>query len=386
MKLHEYQAKELFRKFGIPVGQGEVASTPEQAENIAKKIGAPKYAVKAQIHAGGRGKGGGIKLATTTEEVRKAAESILNKPLITPQTGPEGKIVRKVLVEKATAVKKELYCAITIDRASECPVIIACAEGGVEIEEVAKRTPEAVIRQKIDVRYGLLGFQSRTVAVKLGLDSEATRKIAGVINSLYKCFIESDASLVEINPLVITENKEIIALDAKVDIDDNSLFRHKDLEAQRDTNEETPLEVKARAVDISYVSMHGNIGCMVNGAGLAMATMDIIKHTGGEPANFLDVGGGANAQQVEEAFKIILADKRVKSIFVNIFGGIARCDVIAEGVISTAKKVEVKLPIIVRLDGTNAETGRKMLSESGLKFQTGITMDEAAKLAVAAAK
>jgi succinyl-CoA synthetase beta subunit len=385
LKLHEYQAKEVLKKFGVPVSRGGVASTPEEAEEVAKNIGAHRYAVKAQIHAGGRGKGGGIKLADTPIAVRSAAASILNKVLVTPQTGPEGRLVRKVLVESATDIRKELYCATTVDRSSECPVLLACAEGGVEIEEIARLRPESIVTQRIDMLLGLLGFQARTVAAQLGLDKAIVGKVAAVFQSLYRCFLAIDASLVEINPLVLTAAGDVIALDAKIDLDDNALFRHKDLEELRDTEEEIPLESKARAVGISYVSMAGNIGCMVNGAGLAMATMDLIKHAGGEPANFLDVGGGATAAQVEEAFRIILADKKVKSVFVNIFGGIARCDVIAEGIIATAKKVEVHLPVIVRLEGTNAEAGRKMLSESGLKFQSGVTMDEAAKLSVAAA-
>ena len=386
LKLHEYQAKEIFKKFGIPVARSGAASTPEEAEEVAKSIGAPKYAIKAQIHAGGRGKGGGIKFADTPIAVRSAAASILNKTLVTPQTGPEGRLVRKVLVESATDIQKELYCAITVDRSSESPVLLACAEGGVEIEEIARQRPESIITQRIDTLFGLLGFQARAVASQLALDKAIIGKVAAVFQPLYRCFLAIDASLVEINPLVLTPKGDVIALDAKIDLDDNGLFRHKDLEALRDTNEETPPESKARTVGISYVTMAGSIGCMVNGAGLAMATMDLIKHAGGEPANFLDVGGGATAAQVEEAFKIILADEKVKSIFVNIFGGIARCDVIAEGIITAAKKVEIRLPVIVRLEGTNAEAGRKMLSESGLKFQSGVTMNEAAKLSVAAAQ
>ena len=385
LKLHEYQAKEVLKKFGVPVSRGGVASTPEEAEDVAKSVGAPRYAVKAQIHAGGRGKAGGIKLADTPIAVRSAAASILNKTLVTPQTGPQGRLVRKVLVESATNIQREVYCAITVDRSSETPVLLACAEGGVEIEEIAKRKPESIITQRTDSLLGLLGFQARAVASQLALDKAIVGKVAGFFQSLYRCFLAIDASLVEINPLVVTAEGEIVALDAKIDLDDSALFRHKDLEALRDTNEETPLESKARTVGISYVSMEGNIGCMVNGAGLAMATMDLIKHAGGEPANFLDVGGGATAAQVEEAFKIILADKKAKSVFVNIFGGIARCDLIAEGVITAARKVEIRLPVIVRFEGTNADAGRKMLSESGLKFQSGATMDEAAKLSVAAA-
>ena len=393
MKIHEYQAKELFKSFGVPVPAGGVASTPAEARKVAEGLDAGKFAVKAQIHAGGRGKGTmkedpsihGVAVVSSVEEVEKAAADMLGKTLVTKQTGDAGRLVQKVLVEAASDIERELYVGMAIDRATESPVVIASAEGGMSIEELAKEKPEAIIRMPVDPLTGLYVFQARSLAIKIGFRGKAMEKAARLIAALTRLFMKSDASLVEINPLVVTGDGEILALDAKINFDDNALFRHKDYAELRDLAEEDPLEAKAKEVGISYVSLDGSIGCMVNGAGLAMATNDILTVFGGQPANFLDVGGGASAEQVEEAFKIILGDPDVVAIWVNIYGGIARCDVIAGGVITAAKKVGLPVPLVVRLQGTNAEEGRKMLAESGLELTAATTMAEGAKKAVEAA-
>jgi len=390
MKIHEYQAKELFRAGRIPVPKGAVALTVQEARKVAEGLGAAKFAVKAQIHAGGRGKGTmkedpsirGIAIVSSADEVEEAAGRILGKTLVTRQTGDAGRLVQKVLIEEASEIERELYVGMAIDRASESPVIIASAEGGMSIEELAKDRPEAIMHVPVDPVSGLYAFQARALALNLGFKEKAINKAAGVFTALSKLFIKADASLAEINPLVVTKDSQILALDAKINFDDNALFRHKDYVELRDLAEEDPLEAKAKEVGINYVSLDGNIGCMVNGAGLAMATNDILTVYGGQPANFLDVGGGASAGQVEEAFKIILGDKDVKAIWVNIYGGIARCDVIAEGVITAAKKVGLPVPLVVRLQGTNAEAGRKMLAESGLELITATTMAEGAQKAI----
>jgi len=390
VKIHEYQAKEIFRAHRLPVPEGGAAFSPEEARKLAESLGGERFAVKAQIHAGGRGKGTmkedpsvhGVSLVSSAEEVAQAAQAILGKTLVTKQTGEAGRLVQKVLVEKASNVARELYVGMAIDRASESPVIIASAEGGMSIEELAREKPEAIIRVPVHPDAGLYPFQARDLAIKLGFGGKNINRAAGVFIALSKLFLNADASLAEINPLVETAEGQVLALDAKINLDDNALFRHKDYAELRDLDEEDPLEAKAKEVNINYVSLDGNIGCMVNGAGLAMATNDILAVFGGQPANFLDVGGGASAEQVEEAFKIILGDSKVKAIWVNIYGGIARCDVIAEGVIAAAKKVGLPVPLIVRLQGTNAEQGRKMLAESGLELATTVTMAEGARKAI----
>ena len=386
MNIHEYQAKELLSNYGVKVPLGKVAFSEEEADSIAKDLKASKLVIKSQIHAGGRGKGGGIKIANTPGEVPRIVSELLGMGLVTHQTGPEGKIVRKVLVEEATSIEKEFYLGIVVDREHEGVVIIASREGGVEIEEVAKSHPERILKEYIDPSMGILPFQCRKIAYFFGLNGKTVNKAVNLISALYKTFVENDCSLAEINPLVLTREGDIIALDGKLNFDDNSLFRHPEIEKLRDPDEEDPVELEARFWGISYVKLNGNIGCLVNGAGLAMATMDIIKHHGGEPANFLDVGGGANVEQVTQAFKIILSDKNVRAIFVNIFGGIMKCDTIASGIITAAKEVGINLPIVVRLEGTNVELGRKMLSESGLNIVTGADMGDGAAKVVSATK
>jgi succinyl-CoA synthetase beta subunit len=393
LKIHEYQAKEVFRAAGLPVPAGGVAFSPAEARKVAEGLGAAKFAVKAQIHAGGRGKGTmkedpsihGVAIVSSVDEVEKAAGAILGKTLVTKQTGETGRLVQRVLVEAASEIARELYVGMAIDRASEMPVMIASAEGGMSIEELARDKPEAIVRVPVDPVSGLYGFRARALALKLGFDGKAINAAAGLFMKLAALFLKSDASLAEINPLVVTKSGEILALDAKINFDDNALFRHKDYSELRDLAEEDPLEARAKEVGINYVSLDGTIGCMVNGAGLAMATNDILTVFGGQPANFLDVGGGANAEQVEEAFKIILGDPKVRAIWVNIYGGIARCDVIAEGVTAAAKKVGLPVPLVVRLQGTNAEQGREILSGSGLELRTATTMAEGAQKAIEAA-
>jgi len=384
LNIHEYQAKDLLSRYGVRVPTGKVAFSADEAEQIAKDLNSENFVVKAQIHAGGRGKGGGVKLATSPAEVRRITSEMLGMRLITHQTGPEGKIVGKVLVEEASHIEREMYLGMVIDRARERIVIMASSEGGVEIEETARTQPEKILKEYIDPAVGLLPFNSRKIAYFLGLNGKVVNKAVSFISGLYKAFLENDCSLAEMNPLVVTREGEILALDAKLNFDDNALFRHPEIEKLRDPDEEDPRELEAKRWGISYVKLDGNIGCLVNGAGLAMATMDIIKYHGGEPANFLDVGGGASAEQVTQAFKMILSDPNVKAIFVNIFGGIMKCDTIATGIITAAKEVGIKVPLVVRLEGTNVELGRRMLAESGLNITTGADMREAASKAVLA--
>ncbi len=383
MKIHEYQAKELLKKFGVPVPRGRVAQTPDEARKIAEELGSP-VVVKAQIHAGGRGKGGGIKLAHLPDEAAKATASIIGMTLVTHQTGPEGRLVKRVLVEEASKVSRELYLGIVIDRASECPVIMASEAGGMEIEEVAAKTPEKILKAFIDPAVGLQPFQIRKLTYGLNLAKELSGKVGRMISALYKAFIESDLSLAEINPLAVTEGGEAFALDAKVNLDDNALYRHEDFKALRDTDEESPLEVEASKYNLSYIKLDGAVGCMVNGAGLAMATMDIIKLHGQMPANFLDVGGAASPERVANAFRILTSDKHVKAVLINIFGGIVRCDRVANGIVEALKEVEVRVPMVVRLEGTNAKEAREILDKSGLKFTVAETFEDAARKAVAA--
>jgi succinyl-CoA synthetase beta subunit len=385
VNIHEYQAKELLSRYGVRVPVGKVVFTPDEAEQIARDLNCKRFVIKAQIHAGGRGKGGGIRFASTPEEVRQVVSEMLGMRLVTHQTGPEGKIVKKVLIEEATEIQKEFYLGIVIDRSQEKIVVMASSEGGVEIEDVARTSPEKILREYVDISLGLLPFQARRIAFSLGLEGRTLSKGINFILGLYKVFVENDCSLAEINPLVLTGDGEVLALDAKLNFDDNALYRHPEIEKLRDPDEEDPMELEAKKWGISYVKLNGNIGCLVNGAGLAMATMDIIKYHGGEPANFLDVGGGASVEQVTQAFKMILSDRNVRAIFVNIFGGIMKCDVIASGIIAAAKEVGVRVPLIVRLEGTNVELGRQMLSESGLNIITGSDMRDAAAKAVAAA-
>ena len=385
MKLHEYQAKEIFASYGVKVPEGKVVRREEEVAEVLDGLGGESFAVKAQILAGGRGKAGGVKLCKSREEVFEAVKSLLGRRLRTHQTGERGVVVQAVLIERAINLKQELYLSMTIDRSAESPVILASAEGGVDIEELAKERPEAVVKEYFSSAFGLPPFIGRKVASRLGLPKSVTRDFVGLLSALARIFFDKDASLVEMNPLALTEDDELVALDAKLSIDDNALFRQKELAELRDSSEETPQETRAREVGISYVHIGGSVGCMVNGAGLAMATMDIIKSSGGEPANFLDVGGGATAEQVKEAFEILLSDSGVRSVLVNIYGGIARCDVIAEGIIEAAKCVEINLPVVIRLEGTNADIGRKMLDESGLMFRTAGSMADAARLAVEAA-
>lgn len=379
MKIHEYQGKDLLRKFKVPVPAGDVAVTPSEARTVAEELEQGPFVVKAQIHAGGRGKGGGIKTAATPEEVEKAAGQILGMTLITPQTGPEGRVVNTVLVEQAQDIDRELYLGIVLDRSLAKPVIMMSAAGGMEIEEVAARTPELIIKEAVDPATGLMPFQARNLAFGVGLEPALLRPAVSFIENLYRMFTGLDCSLAEINPLVVTKKGEMLALDAKINLDDNALFRHHDLAALEDPDEMDPLEHEARKHHLNYIRLSGNIGAMVNGAGLAMATMDLIKAAGAEPANFLDVGGGASADMVANGFRIILSDPRVKGVLINIFGGILRCDRLAEGVIAAVKEVKVEVPIIIRLEGTNVEEGRKLLAESGLTFTVATDMRDAAQ-------
>jgi succinyl-CoA synthetase beta subunit len=385
MKVHEYQAKEILRHYGVPTPRGEVVDSPDDARNVAKQLGG-RVVVKAQIHAGGRGKGGGVKLAKTPDEAADLAKKILGMTLVTHQTGPEGRVVRKVLVEQALNIDKELYLGITLDRKLGMPVVMASKQGGMEIEEVAAKDPKAIHRVPIDAVLGAQPFQARAVAYALGLTGDAYKKCVDFVQKLVRAYIETDASLAEINPLLITKEGDVLALDAKMTFDDNAMFRHKDFVEMRDLNEEDPLEVEASKFGLNYIKLDGNVGCMVNGAGLAMATMDIIKLAGGQPANFLDVGGGASAEQVKNAFRIILSDKNVKAILINIFGGIMRGDRIAEGVVSAAKEIGLPVPVVVRLEGTNVELGKEILAKSGLPLITADGMWDAATKVVAAAK
>ncbi len=377
MKIHEYQAKQILSKFGVPVPQGEVASTPAEAKKIAEKIG-PRVVLKAQIHAGGRGKGGGVKIANTPQEAEALAQDMIGMTLVTHQTGPEGKTVKRLLVEEALDIDKELYIGIVIDRAQEAPVVMASSEGGVEIEKVAAETPELIFKEYINPSTGFLGFQARKLAFKLGLKGDTQKHAVKFLSTLYKAFQATDASLAEINPLLITKQGNVLALDAKMNFDDNALVRHPEVHEMRDLDEEDPLEVEASKFDLNYIKLDGNVGCMVNGAGLAMATMDIIMYTGGMPANFLDVGGGVSEESVKNAFKILVSDQDVKAALINIFGGIVRCDLVANGIVKAAKELGLKIPMVVRLEGTNVEQGKKILEESGLSFQPASSMQEAA--------
>ena len=386
MKIHEYQAKSVLARFGVTVPRGEVAFTSQEAGEIARRLGGKIAVVKAQIHAGGRGKGGGVKIAKSPDEAEQFAKQILGMTLVTHQTGPEGRKVGRVLIEEGLQIERELYLSIVIDRASASPVIIASASGGMDIEEVAAKEPEKILREQIDPGTGVIPFQARKLAFGMGLGSGPANKLVKLLDSIYKAFIETDASMIEVNPLILTKGGDLLALDAKISFDDNALYRHPDLRDLRDLGEEDPLEVEASKFSLNYIRLDGNIGCMVNGAGLAMATMDIIKLAGGEPANFLDVGGGANAEQIKNAFRILMADSNVKAVLINIFGGILRCDVLAQGVIAAVQELGVRVPIVIRMEGTNVELGKKMLKESGLNFTTADAMDEAASQVVALAK
>lgn len=389
MKIHEYQAKEILRKYGVPVPSGEMVQTLEEADRAAKDLfdrGNAVVVVKAQIHAGGRGKGGGVKVMKSLDDASKASKAILGMQLVTHQTGPQGQKVQRLLVEEGSAIDRELYLGIVLDRAAARLVFMASQAGGMEIEEVAHATPEKIYKEYIDPAIGLQPYQARKLAFKLGLKSTQINDAVKFMLGLYKAFVETDSTLMEINPFITTKDDKLLALDCKINFDDNAMFRHKDLKELRDLSEEDPLEVEASKFALNYIKLDGSIACMVNGAGLAMATMDIIEYAGGKAANFLDVGGGANQEQIENAFGILLSDPNVKAIFINIFGGILRVDVLATAVVAAAKKLNVQLPIILRLEGTNVEEGRKILQESGLKFSVGATMKEAADLAVAAAK
>ncbi len=378
MNIHEYQAKQVLARFGVPVPKGQFATTPDEAAAAFTALGKPKAVVKAQIHAGGRGKAGGVKLQTVASEVRDFAARLLGKPLVTHQTGPEGRVVRRVYVEEASDVARELYLGMLVDRKAGTVSVIASTEGGMDIEEVAAKTPDKILTEPINPLLGVAAFQARKIAFALGLKDKQVGQFAALLASLYRAFIETDASLIEINPLVVTTEGRVICLDAKMSFDDNGLFRHPDIRELRDANEEDPAETEAAKYDLSYVHLDGNIGCMVNGAGLAMATMDIVKLYGAEPANFLDVGGGST-EKVAAAFRILLADKRVKGVLINIFGGIMRCDVLAQGVVEAARQVKLNVPLVVRMEGTNVVEGKKILADSGIKVVTASDMADAAR-------
>jgi succinyl-CoA synthetase beta subunit len=386
MNLHEYQAKQVLKAYGLPILNGYLCYTPGEAEAAADILGGGICVVKAQVHAGGRGKAGGVKLAKSSTEARQHAEKILGMKLVTPQTGTEGKIVRKIYVEAGCNIAKEYYLSILVDRAGRCVSIIASTEGGMEIEEVAHKTPEKILTVRIDPKVGLQGFQAAKLAIDLGIPVEARKNFSEVVKGLYKAFIASDLAMLEVNPLVLTKENTFVVLDAKVSLEDNASFRQKAIHDMMDYDEMDQRDLRAQKYGLNYVGLDGNIGCLVNGAGLAMATMDIIKAFGGEPANFLDVGGGATKENVTEAFRILLSDSKVKGILINIFGGIMKCDVIATGVIEAAKEVGLKVPLVVRLQGTNVDLGRKMLAESGLAITAADTMDDAAQKIVALAK
>jgi succinyl-CoA synthetase beta subunit len=378
MKIHEFQAKKILKKYGVPIPRGEVAKTPAKAQKVAEKLGG-KTVVKAQIHAGGRGKGGGVKVVGTPDEAFQAAKQIIGMNLVTHQTGPEGQKVKQVLIEEGLDIVKELYVGIVVDRAQAAPVIMVSEAGGMDIEEIAATSPEKILKVAVDPATGFMGFHARKLSFGLGFGKDLMKQAFGLFSQLYTIFIEKDATLVEINPLVITSDNRLIALDAKMTFDDDALFRHPDIAKLHDADELDRLEVEASKHKLNYIKLDGNVGCMVNGAGLAMATMDIIKLAGGSPANFLDVGGGASAEQVESAFRILLADKKVKVVLINIFGGILRCDRVATGMVEAAKKVDLTLPMVVRLEGTNVEEARKILKESGLKFDVAMDFRDAAE-------
>ncbi|MGH9804020.1 MAG: ADP-forming succinate--CoA ligase subunit beta [Candidatus Acidiferrales bacterium] len=384
MKIHEYQAKQIFARYGVPIPRGEVAATPEEARAAAAKL-TSEVVVKAQIHAGGRGKGGGIRKAATPEQAETHARNLLGKPLITPQTGPEGRVVRRVLVEETLPIARELYLGLVVDRGQSRVVVMASSAGGMDIEEVAHKDPEAIRREAIDPLTGLEAFQARKLSYALGLEGEQVKQAGALLRALYRTVLETDASLVEVNPLIVTRDGRLVGLDAKINFDDNAHFRHAELRELRDLNEEEPLEIEASKHSLNYIKLDGNVGCMVNGAGLAMATMDIIQLAGGQPANFLDVGGGASAEQVKNAFRILLSDPHVKAVLINIFGGILRCDRLATGVVAAARELHVAVPIVVRMEGTNVKQGREILKKSGLNFAVAENMGDAARKVVAAA-
>jgi succinyl-CoA synthetase beta subunit len=385
MKIHEYQAKSILARYAVPVPRGKVAFTAEEAEQAAREIGG-SVVVKAQIHAGGRGKGGGVKVAKDAAEAREFARKILGMTLVTHQTGPEGRVVQRVLIEETLPIERELYLGIVLDRAQGKPVLMASAAGGMDIEEVAAKTPEKILKEPIEPGLGLTAFQARKLAFGIGMPVNTISGAVQAMTALAKAYVDVDASLAEINPFIITTDGRVMALDAKINIDDNALYRHKDILEFRDLNEEDPLEVEASKYGLNYIKLDGTVGCMVNGAGLAMATMDIIKYAGGSPANFLDVGGGANAEQVKNAFRILMSDKSVKAVLINIFGGILRCDTLANGVVAAARELHMQSPIVVRMEGTNVELGRQILKDSGLKLIVAEDMKDAAEKVVAVAK
>jgi succinyl-CoA synthetase beta subunit len=382
MKIHEYQAKSILARYGVPVPRGEVAFSKDEAREVAQRLGTPVVVVKAQIHAGGRGKGGGVKLARSVAEAADLAGQILGMKLVTPQTGAEGRIVRRLLIEEGLDIRRELYLSVLLDRSIGMPIVMASAAGGMEIEEVAKEHPEAILREAIHPAAGLQAYQARKLAFGLGLPPEMLAVAAPFFAALYRAFVETDASLVEINPCVVTGDGRLVALDAKMNFDDNALYRHKELRELRDLDEEDPLEVEASKYGLNYIKLDGTVGCMVNGAGLAMATMDIIKLAGAAPANFLDVGGGASAEQVKNAFRILISDPHVKAVFINIFGGILRCDVLATGVVTAARELHIAVPVVVRMEGTNVQQGQQILRESGLNFTIADGMKDGAEKVV----
>ncbi len=386
MKIHEYQAKQIMGAYNIPIPKGSVAQTAEEAKEAASRIGGNRFVVKAQIHAGGRGKGGGIKTADSPTGVEEVAKAMLGTKLVTPQTGAEGKLVRRVLVEEAVDIAQEMYFGITIDRARECPVIIVSKEGGMEIEELAKKSPEKIIKEWVDPCLGLRPFQISKISFALELEASLKKSVTQLIGNFYRLFTDKDCSLAEINPLVVTREGRVIGLDAKLNFDDNALYRHKDVVEMRDILEEEPLEVEASKYNLNYIKMDGNVGCMVNGAGLAMATMDVIKLAGGMPANFLDVGGGATVEMVKNGLKILVSDPNVKTILINIFGGILRCDTLAKGLIEATSEIKLQVPVVIRMEGTNVEIGRQLLKESGLRLIVAETMKEAAQKVIASIK
>jgi succinyl-CoA synthetase beta subunit len=381
VKIHEYQAKAILARHGVPVPRGEVAHTPSDAAEIARRLGGT-IVVKAQIHAGGRGKGGGVKLAKSADEAERLATQMIGMHLVTHQTGPEGRIVRRLLIEEGLQIARELYLGLVIDRAAERPVLMVSPAGGMEIEKMAAETPHLIFKAHIDPATGLLPFQARSLAFSLGLEGATVAKAARLMAQVFEAFVATDASLVEINPLIVTASGDLLALDAKMNFDDNALFRHPDIKDLRDFDEEDPLEIEASKYSLNYIRLDGNIGCMVNGAGLAMATMDVIKLAGGEPANFLDVGGGATAEQIKNAVRILTSDHNVRAVFINIFGGILRCDILAEGLVAAVKELNVTLPIVIRMEGTNVDTGKRMLADSGLNFTTADAVDQAAEAVV----
>ena len=382
MKIHEYQAKAILARYGVPTPRGEVAFTKEEARAVAEKLRSPVVVVKAQIHAGGRGKGGGVKLARSVDEAADLAGHILGMKLVTHQTGPEGRIVKRLLIEEGLDIKRELYLSVLLDRAAALPVFMASAAGGMEIEEVAKNTPEAILREHVNPAVGLQAYQARKLAFGLGLAAESVSLAVPFFQALYRASLETDATLLEINPCVVTGDGRLVALDAKMTFDDNALYRHKEIRELRDLDEEDPLEIAASKYGLNYIKLDGTVGCMVNGAGLAMATMDIIKLSGGAPANFLDVGGGASAEQIKNAFKILISDASVRAVFINIFGGILRCDVLATGVVEAARELSLKLPVVVRMEGTNVEQGKEIIHKSGLGFTVAEGMKDGAEKVV----